>query len=174
MGNLYTAGPGRARLPLNFLGVQGLSFVLDQARVEATVDPTRSMLPSRGVALINGKFGALLRFAEIAISINAFGLQRCGCWSNPLGKPLVTYTAPATLSCDPSIGANACNPNDPVESACRGLIVDFCPYAGILGFGADADSTNPGADCTLTNSCDATSVGATFEAHGALIQGVGP
>lgn len=166
---MIASGQGYLPLIVDFVGAN-LVLPIRLAQLEATISTSRSSLPDKGIALDNGILGGVVKLTELYDAINDFTAANCSCYTNtnPNNPDLVIYSSASNASCNSGISANACG-NSGVDAACRSLIDDFCSQISFIPLLADVNSNAPGTNCGF-NNCDAFSIGASFTAHGAIIQ----
>ena len=154
-GGSVVAGPGVFQLALELLGTP-LVLRVSAARVEADVDLANSSIDG-GVALTNAQLGGYVKTEDIVSAINLFA-STCTCLG--IGQdPLLSDTG-----CNPNADAMACETAG--EDTCS-QIAGNCAILSALPALADIDADGDG-------EFDAVSIGATFTAAGASIEGVAP
>ncbi len=169
-GASLSAGPGAVEIATELLGPP-FSVRITAAQIEATVDPA-STFGGEGVRLTGGRLGGAVRVSEIFDAINDVYDANCGCAPLPDGARLVAY--------DPAALADAaCSTPDNDTSACEADSVcvtayDLCGFVGLAGLVVDIDADDPESDCVDAGTCNAISLGTTFETLGATITGVTP
>jgi hypothetical protein len=169
-GASMSAGPGVVEIATELLGPV-FSVRITAAQIEATVDPA-STFGEEGVRLTGGALGGAVRVSEIFDAINDVYDANCGCAPLPDGARLLSYD-PASLA------DAACSAPDNDTSACEADSVcvtayELCGFVGLAGLVVDIDADAPGTDCVDAGTCDAISLGTTFETLGATITGVTP
>ncbi len=153
-GTAVEAGPGVFQLALELLGTP-LVLRVSAARVEADVDLANSSIDG-GVALTNAKLGGYVKTEDIINAINLFA-STCTCLG--IGQdPLITPEG----VCNANADATQCETDG--EDTCA-QIASNCTLLSVVPTLADIDADGDG-------EFDAVSIGATFTAAGATIQGV--
>jgi hypothetical protein len=152
-GGAVDAGPGVFQLAIELLGTP-LVLRVSAARVQADVDFPNSSIDG-GVALTNAQLGGYVKAEDIVEAINVFATT-CECLGLN-GAPLLGDTG-----CSPNADAAACT--DAGEDTCA-QIASNCNLLSAVPALADIDADGDG-------ELDAISIGATFTAAGATIQGV--
>jgi len=161
--NKIAAGPGKIVINIELFGSE-LALAISGAQLTANVDAANSDLTT-GVALTSGKIGGYVKVSDIIDAVNVFAAT---CTCSGLTGDLVTYdeaTTSATCNGDLTAAQTAC------ETAGEDSCVSIISNCGLLTQGlplfTDIDSDNDGTP-------DALSLGATFTAAGAKINGIAP
>ncbi len=146
-----TAGPGNVILNLELFGTT-LELSIREAKVSASVDAANSGLET-GVSLLTGKLGGLIIVQEVFDAVNKVAAT-CDCLGLEAGTDLISDGTCANLE----------NETCEAESTCK-TVASNCGM--LMAAGALADQDYDGG------SENAISLGATFEAKAAVIEGIG-
>ena len=172
-GTDVTSNSGTVAIAIELLGAV-LNLRVTAARVAATVDLDRSGFDDgTGVALVDGSLGGVIRISDVIDALNNFLDTNCDCITGFEGSYIST-DAEGAYVCAEGADTTTCDPDNETQDICV-AIADNCGLAvGFLPALADIDADNiGGGDCADSETCNATSVGLTLEAHGAQITGVG-
>ena len=169
-GGLLRGQGGNIVLPLDLFGAP-LEVPLRDVRVSASIDRPRTALPDKGIALQDGVLTGYIKNDDLFDAFNKFYTDNCSC-VRPAGQDLVN-TSGADPMCTGGLSAGLCAGFGP-EAACSDLVDNCSLLLTFLPIISDVDSTNLGTDCGVGGTCDAISVGFTFDAAGARIKEVAP
>lgn len=150
-----TAGPGNVILNLELFGTS-LELSIREAKVTASVDAANSSL-EEGVSLTTGKLGGLIIINEVFDAVNKVA-DTCSCLGLAAGTKLIDYSSSVPACAD--VSENTCD----AESTCA-VLAQNCGMLTAAGMLADQDYAG--------GEGNAISLGATFEAKAAVIDGIG-
>ena len=163
-----TGGPGVVTLQVSILD-SPLDLKISQARLEADVDPANSDLSDdTGVALTTGKLGGVVKVEDVYNAINKFAAT-CTCLG--ITGDLASYDPSTGASTCQSVDTDTCGDDgasctcDPMADSTCIQLAKSCNLISAIGLVADVDTDGDGDP-------DAVSIGASFEAVGATIDGV--
>lgn len=154
-------GSAALRLPLNVNATLISEIQLERLSIEADIMPGADLHAAGRIALAEGRMSAAVPLSDFYGALNEMAAP-CSCISS---QPLFVESSPEQWSCA-----------EPLESDCRFDPDPLCKNLGDRSrCNTITDVVNTVADIDLNdnNSEDALSLGATFTAVGASIQGVG-
>ena len=167
-GATLDAGPGAVDISTELLGPP-ITLRINSAQIRAELAPDTDFDAGQ-VHLTGGQLGGAVRVSDIFDAINDVYDASCSCAPLPEGSRLITYDVAALEDAACSTPDNDTSGCDQ-ESVCVS-VYDLCSFVGIAGRVADIDADNPTSDCAKSETCDAISLGTTFETVGATITGV--
>ena len=158
-GGAVTAGPGAVKIEIELFD-SPLQLTISLARTEVDIDAANSTLDGAGVALSGGQLGGVIKVSDIFVAVNEFAAGACEC----LGLGATPLVDVDTGMCSPDADAMACETAE--EDTCN-TVAGACNLFGAVGLFADVDLDGDGLN-------DSVSIGASYTAVGATINGLVP